>query len=206
MRVSHRIAAEYLEPTLACIRRPSIRRPSRPYFGVIFSPRTVRAEPALCLCRTLTPLRQVKVIQLFISARPLDRGDRSWTSSVDILSKAHGPGQPGSLLNAEYMAAFTDPSEVSEPTRQMIYGLMRHAPGKRGRLVDALMPPPPVRPTSWKDDEFKRDEDSSKMPKLWGTGRPAVAEHAAGTQSSRSVSQPDRLATQTPERMGRRKL
>jgi hypothetical protein len=83
---------------------------------------------------------------------------------------AHGPKQPGNLLNNEYMAAFTDPGETSKATRQMIYALMRHAPGKRGRLVDSLMPPPPERPTSWKNDEFKRSEEDFKMPKLWGTG------------------------------------
>ena len=90
--------------------------------------------------------------------------------SPDTKDTAHGPGQPGSLLSAEYMAAFTDPSEDSKSTRQIIYALMRHAPGKRGRLVNSLMPPPPARPTSWQNDEFKRDEDFSKMPKLWGTG------------------------------------
>lgn len=83
---------------------------------------------------------------------------------------AHGPNQQGNLLNDEYMAAFTDPSEDSKPTRQWVYELMRHAPGKRGRLVDSLMPPPPERPTSWKSDEFKRDEESFKMPRLWGSG------------------------------------
>src|SRR3546814_13950985 len=50
---------------------------------------------------------------------------------------------------------------------------MRHAPGKNGRLVDTLLPAPPQRPTSWKNVEFQRAEDSSKMPKLWGTaGKP----------------------------------
>lgn len=87
---------------------------------------------------------------------------------------AHGPKQAGNLLDNEYMTAFVDRGEDSKPTRQMIYELMRHAPGKRGRLVDSLMPPPPARPTSWKNAEFKRDEEDFKMPKLWGTGgRPA---------------------------------
>ncbi len=48
---------------------------------------------------------------------------------------AHGPKQPGNLLNDKYMGAFIDPSESSKPTRQMVYDLMRHAPGRRGRLV-----------------------------------------------------------------------
>src|SRR3546814_16220293 len=50
---------------------------------------------------------------------------------------------------------------------------MRHAPGKNGRLVDTLLPAPPQRPTSWKNAEFQRAEDDTKMPKLWGTaGKP----------------------------------
>ncbi|PRD41720.1 hypothetical protein C5748_19850 [Phyllobacterium phragmitis] len=86
---------------------------------------------------------------------------------------AHGPKQPGNLLNSQYMTAFIDPSENSKSSRQMVYDLMRHAAGKSGRLVDSLMPPPPERPTSWKNDEFKRDEEDYKMPKLWGTaGKP----------------------------------
>lgn len=83
---------------------------------------------------------------------------------------AHGPKQLGNLLNSAYMAALMDPGEKSKSTRQRVYDLMRHAPGKRGRLVDSLMPPPPERPTRWKDEEFKRDEEDFKMPKLWGTG------------------------------------
>jgi len=83
---------------------------------------------------------------------------------------AHGPGQAGDLLSAEYLASLADPLEKSKPIRQMIYGLMRHAPGKRGRLVDSLLPAPPQRPTSWKSEEFKRTEDASRMPKLWGSG------------------------------------
>ncbi|NGM87943.1 hypothetical protein G5B35_11565 [Parapusillimonas sp. SGNA-6] len=83
---------------------------------------------------------------------------------------AHGPGQAGSLLNDNYMSAFVDPQEKSKPVRQMIYGLMRHAAGKRGRLVDSLLPAPPQRPTSWKNPEFKGPVESFKMPKLWGSG------------------------------------
>lgn len=83
---------------------------------------------------------------------------------------AHGPGQPGDLLSPQYMSLLTDPLEKSKPVRQMVYGLMRRAPGKRGRLVDSIMPPPPQRPTSWKEDEFSRAEEERKMPKLWGTG------------------------------------
>jgi hypothetical protein len=52
----------------------------------------------------------------------------------------------------------------------MVYDLMRHAPGKRGRLVDSLLPAPPQRPTSWKSEEFKRSEEPFKMPLLWGSG------------------------------------
>lgn len=83
---------------------------------------------------------------------------------------AHGPRQPGNLLSPGYMAAFVDPQEKSKPIRQMIYGLMRRAPGKQGRLVDSLLPAPPQRPTSWNSEEFKRAEEEFKMPKLWGTG------------------------------------
>jgi hypothetical protein len=83
---------------------------------------------------------------------------------------AHGPKQRGNLLNGAYMAALMDPGEKSKSTRRTVYDLMRHAPGKRGRLVDSLMPPPPERPTSWKDEEFKREEEDFKMPRLWGTG------------------------------------
>jgi hypothetical protein len=90
--------------------------------------------------------------------------------SPEAKGAAHGPRQPGNLLSPEYMAAFTDPTENSKPIRQMVYGLMRHASGKNGKLVDSLLPAPPLRPTSWKNEEFKRDEDASKMPKLWGSG------------------------------------
>lgn len=83
---------------------------------------------------------------------------------------AHGPGQAGNLLNDQYMSAFVDPQDKSKPLRQMIYGLMRRAPGKRARLVDSLLPAPPQRPTSWKNDEFKGKVESFKMPKLWGSG------------------------------------
>lgn len=87
---------------------------------------------------------------------------------------AHGPGQPGDLLAPEFLKAMADPSEQSKPIRQMIYNLMRHATGKRGRLVDSLQPPPPQRPTSWKNEEFKETVEDFKMPKLWGTaGKPA---------------------------------
>lgn len=54
----------------------------------------------------------------------------------DTQDAAHGPNQPGNLLSDEYMSAFTDQSETSQPTRQMVYDLMRHAAGKRGMLVD----------------------------------------------------------------------
>ncbi|QIM48363.1 hypothetical protein G9Q38_03835 [Pusillimonas sp. DMV24BSW_D] len=84
--------------------------------------------------------------------------------------RAHGPNQPGNLLNADYLKLLSDPSEQMKPIRQRIYSLMRHAPGKNSKLVDSLMPPPPQRPTSWKNEEFQREEDASKMPKLWGTG------------------------------------
>ena len=86
---------------------------------------------------------------------------------------AHGPKQAGNLLSPMYMAFFTDPSEKSKSMRQMVYALMRHPAGKNGRLVDSLMPPPPQKPTSWKKDEFKRIEQGSLMPVLWGSaGKP----------------------------------
>lgn len=88
-------------------------------------------------------------------------------------NSAHGPYQPGNLLSAPYLNAFIDPSEKSKPLRQMVYALMRHPAGKNGRLVDSLQPPPPQRPTSWKNEEFKRDEQEKLMPLLWGTaGKP----------------------------------
>lgn len=91
----------------------------------------------------------------------------------DTQDAAHGPNQPGNLLNGDMMASLIDLSKDSQPTRQMVYDLMRHAAGKRGMLVDSLLPAPPARPTSWKNEEFKRDEDDSQMPKLWGTaGKP----------------------------------
>jgi hypothetical protein len=92
---------------------------------------------------------------------------------AETMNRAHGPGQPGNLLLPQYMSLLADPGEQSKPIRQRIYSLMRHAPGKNGRLVDSLQPPPPHKPTSWKNEEFQRAEDSSKMPKLWGTaGKP----------------------------------
>lgn len=83
---------------------------------------------------------------------------------------AHGPKQPGNLLTAEYMAAFTDPNDKGKASRQMVYSLMRYAAGKRGRIVDTLLPAPPERPTSWKSKEFEGPVEDFKMPKLWGTG------------------------------------
>lgn len=83
---------------------------------------------------------------------------------------AHGPSQPGNLLSPAYLSLLSDPGEGSKPIRERIYGLMRHVPGDNKKLVDTLQPPPPQRPTSYKNEEFKRDEDDTKMPKLWGTG------------------------------------
>lgn len=92
----------------------------------------------------------------------------------DTRGIAHGPKQPGNLVGADMVKTMSDPSEKSKPNRQMIYALMRHAAGNNSRLVDALQPPPPQRPTSWKNPEFKRDVNSAQMPKLWGTaGKPA---------------------------------
>lgn len=95
---------------------------------------------------------------------------------------AHGPNQPGNLLSPAYITALADPSETSKPLRQMIYNLMRHAPGKNGRLVDSLLPAPPQRPTSWKNAEFQRAEDDKKMPKLWGTGGKPLQNQQLGTK------------------------
>lgn len=83
---------------------------------------------------------------------------------------AHGPHQPGNLLSDTYMAAFTDPSENGKPMRDLIYGLMRHAPGDRRRIVDSLLPAPPLKPMSWKDKKFEQPVEEHKMPKLWGSG------------------------------------
>lgn len=83
---------------------------------------------------------------------------------------AHGPTQPGNLLSPGYLTALSDPSAKGRPMRQRIYSLMRHAPGKRARLVDSLLPAPPLRPTSYKNPEFKQEVAEFKMPKLWGTG------------------------------------
>jgi len=89
-------------------------------------------------------------------------------------NSAHGPYQPGNILSESYMTAFIDPSENSKALRQMVYKLMRHPAGKNGRLVDSLQPPPPQRPTSWKNTEFRREEQEKLMPLLWGTaGKPA---------------------------------
>ncbi len=86
---------------------------------------------------------------------------------------AHGPKQPGNLLSANFATLMADPSDASKPNRQAIYALMRHAAGKRSRLVDSLQPPPPQRPTSWQGAEFKREVNDTQMPKLWGTaGKP----------------------------------
>lgn len=95
---------------------------------------------------------------------------------------AHGPQQAGNLLSDTYMAFFTDPSENSKPMRQMIYALMRHPAGKNGRLVDSLQPPPPQQPTSWKSDEFKRDEQPILMPILWGSAGKPLQNKQLGNQ------------------------
>ncbi len=112
---------------------------------------------------------------------------------------AHGPNQPGNLLGSMYMAAFTDPSEKGKPIRQMIYGLMRHAPGKNGKLVDSLLPGPPQRPTSWKNEEFRRAEEDFKMPKLWGTGGKPEQNHELG------INLPDQFLSLTDWQLKRLK-
>src|SRR3546814_6107490 len=82
----------------------------------------------------------------------------------DTKNRAHGPGQPGNLLLPQYVTLLADPSEKSKPIRQRIYSLMRHAPGKNGRLVDTLLPAPPPRPTSWNNAELQRAETATKLP------------------------------------------
>lgn len=83
---------------------------------------------------------------------------------------AHGPKQPGNLLSPGYLKLLADPHDKSKSIRKMVYNLMRHAAGKRSRLVDSLQPPPPQRPTSWKKDEFKESVQHNLMPILWGSG------------------------------------
>jgi len=112
---------------------------------------------------------------------------------------AHGPGQAGSLLNDNYMSAFVDPQDKSKPVRQMIYGLMRHAAGKRGRLVDSLLPAPPQRPTSWQNPEFKGPVESFKMPKLWGSGGKPLQNQQLG------VDLPDQFLSLTDWQLNRLK-
>lgn len=105
---------------------------------------------------------------------------------------AHGPKQPGNLLSGDYMPAFVSLSENSKPIRQMVYDVMRHAPGKNGRLVDSLLPGPPQRPTSWKKEEFKRAEEDFKMPKLWGSGgKPAQNEQLGNSLPDQFLSLTD---------------
>src|SRR3546814_12925323 len=87
------------------------------------------------------------------------------------------------------MALLADPSEKSKPIRQRIYSLMRHAPGKNGRLVDTLLPAPPQRPTSWKNAEFQRAEDDTKMPKLWGTAGKPLQNQQLGNKDRKSVEE-----------------
>jgi len=89
---------------------------------------------------------------------------------VEDAGRGHGPRQSGNLLNPDYLALLSNPSEDVKVVRQNIYRLMRHASGPQGRLVDSLMPPPPQKPTSWKNQAFKRQELDTLMPKLWGTG------------------------------------
>ena len=74
----------------------------------------------------------------------------------------------------------------------MIYDLMRHAPGPRGQLVDSLQPPPPQRPTSWKNTAFARSEQDYMMPKLWGTGGKPKQNAQLGNQL------PDQFLSLTP--------
>ena len=110
----------------------------------------------------------------------------------NVKNAAHGPKQPGNLLTPEYMSSFTDSTEKSRPIRQMIYDLMRHAPGPRGQLVDSLQPPPPQRPTSWKNTAFARSEQDYMMPKLWGTGGKPKQNAQLGNQL------PDQFLSLTP--------
>ncbi|CAG9933312.1 LodA/GoxA family CTQ-dependent oxidase [Candidatus Nitrotoga arctica] len=95
---------------------------------------------------------------------------------------AHGPKQSANLLSPQRMAMYTDPTEKSRPARQGTYGLMRRAPGKSGKLVDSLLPAPPLRPTSWKSEEFNRPEEDRKMPKLWGSGGKPAQNQQLGIQ------------------------
>lgn len=88
----------------------------------------------------------------------------------DTKGLAHGPKQPGNLLSPDYVKALSNPDESVKPLRQRIYGFMRHASGDNNRLVDSLLPAPPLRPTSWQDKKFDSSFDEHQMPKLWGTG------------------------------------
>ena len=113
--------------------------------------------------------------------------DSGWVSveaagvKPEAKSRAHGPVQSGNLLSPGYLAVLSDPSENMKPVRQTLYRLMRHAPGPRGRLVDSLLPPPPQRPTSWKNEAFQRAEVETLMPKLWGTGGKPLQNRQLGT-------------------------
>ncbi|MGB6154573.1 MAG: LodA/GoxA family CTQ-dependent oxidase [Castellaniella sp.] len=99
-----------------------------------------------------------------------------WVSAqaagVDPSTKnlAHGPKQPGNLLSPDYIKVLSNPGEDFKALRQRIYTLMRHSAGTRHRLVDSLLPAPPMRPDSWQDPQFSRNEDEHQMPKLWGSG------------------------------------
>ncbi len=83
---------------------------------------------------------------------------------------AHGPKQVGNLLNNKYMAAFTDPSENSKSIRQMIFNLMRHAPGRRARLVDSLMPPRRNDRRVGRTTNSSAVKKTSRCPSYGGTG------------------------------------
>ncbi len=79
---------------------------------------------------------------------------------------------------------------------------MRHAPGRRGRLVDSLMPRRRSAPISWKSGEFKRDEESFKMPKLGAPEASRQQNQQLGNSLPVPVPEPDRLATPSLEGVG----
>lgn len=102
-----------------------------------------------------------------------------WVSAeaagVDPSTKnmAHGPKQAGNLLSEKNIKAFHTKGPGGDAARKQIYAIMRHAAGDNSRLVDSLMPAPPLKPTSWKEPQFQRTARGNKMPKLWGSaGKP----------------------------------
>ncbi len=105
---------------------------------------------------------------------------------------AHGPGQPGDLLSADNMKAFTDPGPGGKAARAQIYNIMRHA-------EDNLPPAPPTPAPPPRKAGVGPPSQGNFMPKLWGTGGKPLQNQQLG------YNLPNQYLSLTPPQLARMK-